>query len=81
MHHLRCTLGCLCQRLSTFVVLLRRYLDQRSNASFSMPALLDVQGFSHVNDTIFTNYHKVLPCSRPSCCHVLHSAQFSLLLI
>ena len=51
-----------------------QFLDRAFNSSFQMPALLDVQGFSHVTDAIFTAYHQAWP-SRPTaateCCSCL----------
>jgi hypothetical protein len=51
-----------------------QYLDHGNNTNFQMPALLDVQGFSHVHDTVFVDYHKAWP-TRPlvasECCSCL----------
>jgi hypothetical protein len=51
-----------------------QYLDKQPNSTFQMPQILDVQGFSHVNDGIFKDYHAAWP-SRPlvasECCSCL----------
>lgn len=51
-----------------------QFLRHDFNASFQMPAILDVQGFSHVTDDVFQAYHRAWP-SRPTaateCCSCL----------
>ena len=51
------------------------FLNPHPNSTFQMPALLDVQGFSHVNATVFAAFHKAWP-GRPmaatECCSCLN---------
>ena len=51
-----------------------QFLDKHPNSTFQMPQILDVQGFSHVNSQIFSDYHKAWPLKplvASECCSCL----------